>query len=80
MTDSQKSVDQAIINIFLDASIWGEIKLTFLDLIAFLDKENKNLSEEVQAASAKCALTRFSGDLNEPLPAIVLYVFVTRED
>jgi hypothetical protein len=46
--------------------------LTFLDLIAFLDKENKNLSNEIQEASAKCALTSFSGDLNEPLPAIVL--------
>jgi hypothetical protein len=52
--------------------------LTFLDLIAFLDKENKNLSDEVQEASAKCALTRFSGDLNEPLPAIVLYVYATQ--
>jgi FKBP12-rapamycin complex-associated protein len=65
-------VDEAIINIFHDISIGGEIKLTFLDLIAFLDKENKNLSNEVQEASAKCALTSFSGDLNEPLPAIVL--------
>ena len=72
LTDSQKSVDEAIINIFLDNSIGGEIKLTFLDLIAFLDKEHKDLPNEVHMASAKCALTSFSGDLNESLPAIVL--------
>jgi FKBP12-rapamycin complex-associated protein len=66
------TVDEAIINIFLDITIGKEIKLTFLDLIAYLQKENKSISKEVLAASAKCALTSFSGDLNEPLPAIVL--------
>jgi FKBP12-rapamycin complex-associated protein len=66
------TVDEAIINIFLDITIGKEIKLTFLDLIAYLQKENKSISKEVLGSSAKCALTSFSGDLNEPLPAIVL--------
>jgi FKBP12-rapamycin complex-associated protein len=53
-------------------SINKEIKLTFLDLIAFLNKEKTPRSDEVQAAAARCALNSFRGDLNEPLPAIVL--------
>lgn len=68
----QASVDEAIINLFLDIAIGKEIKLTFLDLVEFLNKENKALPKQVKDAASKCALTSFSGDLNEPLPAIVL--------
>lgn len=67
-------MDEGIVKLFDEAAISKEIKLTFLELLAFLDKEKKEMSTAVKAAAAKCALTCFSGDLNEPIPAIVLYV------
>lgn len=50
-----------------------EIKLTFLDLLSFFDKEKRSLSDEIHAAAKTCALTNFGGDLNQPIPAIVLW-------
>lgn len=69
-------MDQAIVKIFEEPSMNKDIKLTFLELLAFLNKEKKHVGQSVQAAAAKCALGSFAGDLNDPVPAIALYVVV----
>jgi FKBP12-rapamycin complex-associated protein len=68
----QDVVDQAIIKIFKEPGISKEIKLTFLELLALLNKEKKPIGEPIQEAAAHCALGSFAGDLNEPIPAIAL--------
>jgi FKBP12-rapamycin complex-associated protein len=61
------------VEIFSLPVISNEIKLTSLDLLAFLEKEKKLLADEIRSAAKTCALLDFQGDLNRPIPAIVLW-------
>lgn len=65
-------VDQALVRLLEDELITKDIKLTFLELLALFGKEKKPIPTSVAAAAAKCALSHFSGELNDPTPAIVL--------
>jgi FKBP12-rapamycin complex-associated protein len=53
-----------------------DVRCVFLDLVAFFDKERYVLDRSICDAAKTCALGKFTGGVNEALPAIALYVLV----
>ncbi|KAK4689267.1 hypothetical protein P7C73_g843, partial [Tremellales sp. Uapishka_1] len=69
----KKSIDDALIQLFSDTTLSQDIGKELLNLLAFFDKEGMKVPDSVLEAAKICALSNFKGDLNQPLPGIVLW-------
>jgi len=65
-------VDNALVSILTDGGVSREIHLVLLELVAMFSKEKRDFPANVTDAAKTCALTAFSGDLDEPVPAMTL--------
>jgi len=77
-SDLQTIVDNALVRLLRDTSLNKDILCVLLELVAFFDKEARELPQVVLDAAKTCALHSFAGDVREPLPAIALSVFDIR--
>lgn len=66
-------MDASLVRLLSDSLVSREILGVLLDLVAFFDKEKRELPAPVSDAAKKCALTKFRGELHQGLPATVLW-------
>lgn len=73
-TDGETIVDDALAAILTDESVTRDILCVLLELVAFFNKEERDFPPNVIEAARDCALRAFQGDLDEPVPALTLWV------
>ena len=69
-------MDDVLVRLLSDPTLSKDILCVLLELVAFFDKEARELPSKIQDAAKACALGFFKGELDQPVPAITLCVQV----
>lgn len=67
-------MDNALVQLLSDPTLNKDIPCVLLELVAFFDKEARELPSKILDAAKTCALGFFKGELDQPVPAITLCV------